>query len=362
VPALTAGMMLAQDSPQPPRDLGDASLETLMNVEVYSASKHLQSVREAPSFVSIVTAEDIRNYGYRTLADILQSLPGFYVSDDHQYSNLGIRGFTRTSDYNTPFLLLVDGHRANDAIFENSPISRELPLDVDLIERVEVIRGPSSSLYGANAVFGVINIITRRGRDVGTEISVEGGSFGTGKGRVSYGHTFQRWEVLLSGSFYGSAGETFYFPEFDTPQTNNGIARGLDDESANDFLVKVSHGHFTFEGVDVQMPEMDGFAATAAIRQREQVLGGHLPIVAMTAHALKGDRERCLAAGMDGYIPKPVSVEAIQAELQKVVRRPAVLRLILPPGITSRLERVPPRTRSCCGRSSRSFCRSRPGC
>ncbi len=248
-PALTAGMILAQDSPQPPRDLGDASLETLMNLEVYSASKHLQSVREAPSFVSIVTAEDIRNYGYRTLADILQSVPGFYVSDDHQYGNLGIRGFTRTSDYNTPFLLLVDGHRANDAIFENSPISRELPLDVDLIERVEVIRGPSSSLYGANAVFGVINIITRRGRDVGTEISMEGGSFGTGKGRVSYGHTFQRWEVLLSGSFYGSAGETLYFPEFDTPQTNNGIARGLDDESANDFLVKVSHGHFTFEGV-----------------------------------------------------------------------------------------------------------------
>jgi len=119
VPALTAGMMLAQDSPQPPRDLGDASLETLMNVEVYSASKHLQSVREAPSFVSIVTAEDIRNYGYRTLADILQSLPGFYVSDDHQYSNLGIRGFTRTSDYNTPFLLwefrLCSGSRSPDA-------------------------------------------------------------------------------------------------------------------------------------------------------------------------------------------------------------------------------------------------------
>jgi outer membrane receptor for ferrienterochelin and colicins len=247
---LAACAMLGQDSSQSSNDLADSSLEELMNVEVYSASKHLQGLRQAPSFVSIVTAEDIRTYGYRTLAEILQSIPGFYTTYDYQYSNLGVRGFLETSGYSTPpYLLLVDGHRINDAIFEDAPIGRELPLDVDLIERVEVIRGPSSSLYGANAVFGVINIVTRRGRDVGTEVSAEGGSFGTGKGRVSYGHTFQRWEVLVSGSFYGSAGETLFFPEFDTPQTNNGIARGLDGESADDFFVKVSHGHFTFQGV-----------------------------------------------------------------------------------------------------------------
>jgi len=87
----------------------------------------------------------------------------------------------------------------------------------------------------------------------------------------------------------------------------------------------VTTGRFDLVFMDVQMPEMDGFAATAAIRQREQVLGGHLPIVAMTAHALKGDRERCLAAGMDGYIAKPVSIDAIQAELQKLVAQHGVV-------------------------------------
>ncbi|HYN15323.1 MAG TPA: response regulator [Terriglobales bacterium] len=84
----------------------------------------------------------------------------------------------------------------------------------------------------------------------------------------------------------------------------------------------VATGRFDAVFMDVQMPEMDGFAATAAIRQREQVLGGHLPIIAMTAYALKGDRERCLDAGMDGYIPKPVSIAAIQAELQKLAAHP----------------------------------------
>jgi CheY-like chemotaxis protein len=69
--------------------------------------------------------------------------------------------------------------------------------------------------------------------------------------------------------------------------------------------------------MDVQMPEMDGFQATAAIRERERASGGHVPIVAMTAHAMKGDRERCLAAGMDGYVSKPIQpaklFEAIHA-------------------------------------------------
>ena len=82
------------------------------------------------------------------------------------------------------------------------------------------------------------------------------------------------------------------------------------------------HGWFNIVLMDVQMPEMDGFEATAAIRAHEREGGAHVPIIAMTAHAMKGDQERCVAAGMDGYVSKPISPQRLFDEIDRVV--PAV--------------------------------------
>ena len=78
-------------------------------------------------------------------------------------------------------------------------------------------------------------------------------------------------------------------------------------------------GAFDLILMDVQMPDMDGFEATGIIRAREQSSGAHLPIIAMTAHAMKGDEERCLAAGMDGYVSKPVQVDDLFVTIDRVL-------------------------------------------
>jgi CheY-like chemotaxis protein len=86
-------------------------------------------------------------------------------------------------------------------------------------------------------------------------------------------------------------------------------------QTGKEALAIASADKFDLIFMDVQMPEMDGLAATAAIRQQEQKSGTHIPIFAMTAHAMKGDRERCLEAGMDGYITKPVRFSDIEQTL-----------------------------------------------
>jgi CheY-like chemotaxis protein len=78
--------------------------------------------------------------------------------------------------------------------------------------------------------------------------------------------------------------------------------------------------------MDVQMPDMDGLQATRAIRQREQDTGQHVPIVAMTAHALKGDREKCIQAGMDGYVAKPIRQDEFFGTIALVLQRLHVTR------------------------------------
>ncbi len=239
-----------QDAQKETTDLGNASLEELGNVKVYSASKHLQSTSDAPSSVTIVTADEIQKYGYRNLADILRSVPGFYVTYDRDYTFVGVRGFGRLGDWNSRILVLIDGHRINNNVLGQAMLGNEFLVDVDMIERVEIVRGPSSSLYGANAFFAVINVITRTTKQVKDwELSFQAGSFGTYEGRASYGHEFHGLGVLLSGTFYDSQGQTLFFPAFNSPATNNGITSGTDYESYTHILATLTFHGFTLHGL-----------------------------------------------------------------------------------------------------------------
>jgi len=205
LPAAVPPPLEAQGSSQPTGLIG-MSMEDLMKVDVdsvYGAAGYKQKLTETPASVTIITSDEIRRYGYRTLAEILSNVPGLYVTYDRDYTYVGFRGFSRPGDYNSRVMLLIDGHLLNDDVYQQALIGTDFPLDVDLIDRVEVIRGPNTSSYVASAFLGVINVITKRGRDArGLTASAELASYGTFKTSLTYGNQLQNGlEILLSGSF-----------------------------------------------------------------------------------------------------------------------------------------------------------------
>ena len=251
--AILLAVVLAMPSPalaqSPLPDLGIEELMALDGGQVYGASERLQPVIEAPASVSFITAEEIARYGYRTLADILRSVRGMYVTDDRNFSLIGMRGFAKPGDYNSRILLLVNGHRVNDNVFGQAEIGAEFGLDPAMFERVEVIRGPASSLYGDSAFFAVVNVITRTGASLGGgSLALETGTLGTRLARASVGHRFANGvDVALAATYEQTAGvERLYYPAFDTPATNNGVAEGLDGEGVRQF-----YGRLAFNGLTV---------------------------------------------------------------------------------------------------------------
>lgn len=226
-------------------DLTDLSIEELSRMRVYAASRFDQPLTEAPSAVTVITHEDIRDHGWRTLGDILNSIGGLYTTYDRGYAYLGIRGFGRPGDYNTRVLLMVDGIRVNDSLFGSATIDSPFPLDVELIDRVEFVPGPGSAVYGSNALFGVVSVTTRHGGNMGKEIAAGMGNQGYQKGRASLGGTFAGGgDWLLSASHWQQDGETLRFPAY--ARINGGVAQGLDGETGQRLFLRAGQGPLTF--------------------------------------------------------------------------------------------------------------------
>lgn len=233
-------------------DLTDLSLEALMEIDVpkvSSASKFEQKATEAPAIVTVINSEQIKNQGYRTLADVLQSAPGFNVSSDRNYSFVGVQGLS-LGDFNSRILLLVDGHRQNNNLTGGAYVDNSFILDLDLIDHVEIIQGPNAVLYGNNAFFGVVNVVTKKADQIdGAEVSGEYGKFESYRARATFGKNFTNGlELILSGSMQGNDGaEQLYFPDFDSPISNQGLARNLDGESSWSAFSSARYGCLSLE-------------------------------------------------------------------------------------------------------------------
>ena len=225
----------AQRPAQPGQDLANASLEELLEMKVEGASLHEQTLKDAPASVTIISHEDIRKFGYRTLAEALSDARGFFVTYDHIYHFLGARGFGLLGDYGTRLLLLVNGHNMTDNVLGQAAwFGQDFPLDMNLVKRIEVIRGPASALYGSNGIFATINVVTFAPSELGgTRVRAEVSEIGERKlhasSSVDIGHGAS---LLLSASVLDNRGErSIYVPEYDAPDTNSGRAVGVDGET-----------------------------------------------------------------------------------------------------------------------------------
>ncbi|PYT29970.1 MAG: hypothetical protein DMG57_09930 [Acidobacteria bacterium] len=221
------GPVKAQDTATGTRtseDLSNLDLERLMQIKVEAASVHEQSLEDAPASVSIITQDEIRKYGYRTLAEALSSARGLYTASDRSFIYGGVRGFSLPGDFGERFLVMVNGHNmADNVLGESSRFGQDFPLDMSLVKRIEIVRGPSSALYGTSGIFLTINVVTFSSEELNaSEVRAEVGSLGEKKFQatacMSLGH---RATLLLSGSLFNDTGQcAIDLPEDNSPATN----------------------------------------------------------------------------------------------------------------------------------------------
>ena len=157
----------------------ELGLEELLNtpVEVWTATKTKTTLDEAPAIITVITREDILRYGYRSVADALNHVSGFYVIDDHILPNLAIRGVAGSMNSESGNIkVLVDGVNMAFRSTGGNWLGPEL-IPISIIKRIEIIRGPASALYGADAFLGVVNIITVSGEDISGASTTIGGGY-----------------------------------------------------------------------------------------------------------------------------------------------------------------------------------------
>jgi outer membrane receptor for ferrienterochelin and colicin len=161
---LSAYSLHAQESPLSKKDTTsfyEMSLEQLMNVEISVASRKALTPRESPGIVTLISEDEIKNSGAQDLMDVLKLVPGFdFAVDVEGAVSLGIRG---NWAHEGKMLLLIDGQEMNESLYSSLQFGNHYP--IEQIKKIEIIRGPGSAMYGGNAEYAVINIITKNDKD-----------------------------------------------------------------------------------------------------------------------------------------------------------------------------------------------------
>ena len=162
---VSSGHAFAKD-PNAAEGVEDLDLVKLLNVEVSTATKTAESIDDAPAVITVVTRADIQRWGYQTVAEVLQHTVGFYLIDDHILPNAGVRGMTGGVGSESGMIkVMIDGRSVAYRTTSGNWLGVEL-VPLESVAQIEIIRGPVSALYGADAFLGVVNIITLKPEDV----------------------------------------------------------------------------------------------------------------------------------------------------------------------------------------------------
>jgi iron complex outermembrane receptor protein len=212
---LSALTFLGAQTQSPPADLTTLNIEDLMNIDVTSASKKEQKLSKVPAAIFVITQEDIYRSGATNIPDLLRMVPGLDVAQiNPSIWAISARGFN--GQYSNKLLVLIDGRTVYTPIFSGVFWdAQDVPLDS--IERIEVIRGPGATVWGANAVNGVINIITKSAGETQSAIATAaGGTLEHGAGMVRYGGK------IGSRGTYRVFADSFEIGHFLTPDNQSG--------------------------------------------------------------------------------------------------------------------------------------------
>lgn len=256
-------------------DLFGLSVSELMEVPVSTASKREEPRWRSPNVVSVISGEALRRYGHTSLAEALQTVVGLLPGFDGWRDPVGLRGEFGQGTFNSRILWLVDGHRINDGFFQSGWPGAGFPVDLTVVDHVEVVRGPGSALYGSGAFFGVVNVVTRSpAQAAGATMTLTGGGELTAPPPQAVGAQVtplsdRRWaasvasalgggEVLLSASARSDEGRPIWIPYFNATGAG-AVAYRRDGVDADRMLLDARAGGWrllaTFARVDQGTPD-----------------------------------------------------------------------------------------------------------
>ncbi len=231
------------------------SLEDLLSMKIITAGKKYEEVKDVPANATVITRKDIERLGFTTYTEILQHINGFYMIDDYYWLgsvNYGVRGFFSTGPFNNVIILVNGINQMSDKYSDYPDVKINVPIEA--IDRIEIIKGPMSVIYGSGAFFGAINIITNNVEENKTKniASVSYGSLNTSKIGLKLSGKEEKFKYVFNASMYNTNGIDVPFTDLTTnPGVINYVGLTPDATTAGQFDDNRKHFSLFLEHKDL---------------------------------------------------------------------------------------------------------------